>query len=214
VAPVNAVARAERAALADLFLQVGPDAPTLCGGWRTRDLAAHIVVRERRPDAAGGIVLPFLASYGEKVQDGIAAGPWEQLVATMRQGPPAWNPMGFGPFDAQANTVEFFVHHEDVRRCQEGWAPRDLDAATVEALWKVVPTTGRFICRRSPVGITASPTDGPAAGTSVQIKGGVPDVTLVGPTGEILLALYGRITEGLEIHGDPSAAEAFRSFPR
>lgn len=214
MAPVNAVARAERAALADLFLQVGPDAPTLCGGWLTRDLAAHLVLRERRPDAAGGILIPFLAGHGRKVQDGIAAGPWDELVATVRQGPPAWNPMGFAPFDAQANTVEFFVHHEDVRRGQEGWAPRDLDAATVEALWKVVPTTGRFISRRSPVGITASPTDGPAAGTSVQLKGGVPDVTLVGPTGEILLAVYGRITEGLEIHGDPSAVEAFRSFPR
>jgi len=214
VAAVNAVARAERAALCDLFLEVGPDAPTLCGGWLARDLAAHLVLRERRPDAAGGILIPALAGRAQKVQDELAAGPWEQLVATVRQGPPFCNPMSFGPFDAQSNTVEFFVHHEDVRRGQDGWRPRDLDAPTVEALWKVVPTTGRFIARRSPVGITASPTDGPAAGTSVPLKGGVPDVTLVGPTGEILLAIYGRVTEGLDIHGDPAAVEAFRSFPR
>lgn len=211
---VNAVARAERAALAALFLEVGPDAPTLCGGWLTRDLAAHLVLRERRPDAAGGILVPQLAGHMQKVQDELAAQPWEQLVATVRQGPPAWNPMGFGPFDAQANTIEFFVHHEDVRRGQEGWKPRDLDAETLAALWKVVPTTARFIGRRSPVGIVVSPTDGPGDGTTASVRGGVPEVTLVGPTGEILLAVYGRVTQGLEILGDASAAEAFRTFPR
>ena len=40
---------AERLALADLMAEVGPDAPTLCGGWTTRDLAAHLLLRERRP---------------------------------------------------------------------------------------------------------------------------------------------------------------------
>jgi uncharacterized protein (TIGR03083 family) len=45
------LARAERAALCDLFDEVGPDAPTLCAGWTTRDLAAHLVIRERRADA-------------------------------------------------------------------------------------------------------------------------------------------------------------------
>ncbi len=55
----NSVARAERAALADLMLEVGPDSPTLCGDWTTRDLAAHLVLRERRPEAAG-LVVPAL----------------------------------------------------------------------------------------------------------------------------------------------------------
>src|SRR5690606_24047731 len=38
-------ARAERHALADLLMAVGPDAPTLCAGWTTAHLAAHLVVR-------------------------------------------------------------------------------------------------------------------------------------------------------------------------
>src|ERR1700754_3004842 len=40
--------RSERQKLADLFASLGPDAPTMCTGWATRDLAAHLVIRERR----------------------------------------------------------------------------------------------------------------------------------------------------------------------
>src|SRR5882762_622635 len=36
----------ERRELCDLFLELGPDAPTLCEGWTTLDLAAHLVLRE------------------------------------------------------------------------------------------------------------------------------------------------------------------------
>ena len=61
-------ARAERNALCDLFLEVGPDAATLCAGWHARDLAAHLVVRERRPDIAPGLFLPALAGHSEKVR--------------------------------------------------------------------------------------------------------------------------------------------------
>ena len=53
-------------------VQSVPDAPTLCEGWKTRDLAAHLVVRERRPDATLGIAVPFLADYTAKVQNKVA----------------------------------------------------------------------------------------------------------------------------------------------
>ena len=56
-------AQTERAALCELFAEVGPDAHTLCGEWTTRDLAAHLVVRERRPDAAIGIIVSKAAGY-------------------------------------------------------------------------------------------------------------------------------------------------------
>lgn len=48
-------ARRERRALVATFREVGPQAPTLCEGWNTTDLAAHLVVRERRLDATAGI---------------------------------------------------------------------------------------------------------------------------------------------------------------
>ncbi len=63
------VAQRERAALVDTMRGVGPDAPTLCEGWKTRDLAAHLVIREYRPDAAPGILIPFFASHTAKVQN-------------------------------------------------------------------------------------------------------------------------------------------------
>ena len=66
------IADAERRDLADLFLRLGPDEPTLCGDWTTRDLLAHLITRERRPDAAPGILVPPLASWTQHVQSSVA----------------------------------------------------------------------------------------------------------------------------------------------
>ena len=54
---LTAPQQAERAALCDLFVQVGPAAPTLCEGWATYDLAAHLVIRERKPLSGPGLVM-------------------------------------------------------------------------------------------------------------------------------------------------------------
>src|SRR3954468_1320770 len=118
------VAADERQALSSLLQDLGPDAPTLCEGWTTRDLAAHLVVREHRPDAAPGILVPALAGYTQKVQDRYAAKPWAALVEQVRNGPSKFWPTAIGPLDELTNTAEFLVHHEDVRRAQPGWAPR------------------------------------------------------------------------------------------
>ncbi len=210
----NALARAERAALCDLLTEVGPDAPTLCEGWTTRDLAAHLVIRETRPDAGLGIVLAPFASYTAKVLKDAAARPWPDLVSAVRQGPPRWAPQSIARLDAEMNTVEYFVHHEDVRRGTAPWTPRDLDTATTAELWSRVTKTARFFTRRCKVGILARPTDGPSAGTSRRLRSGAREVTLVGPASEILLALLGRTTLGLEIEGEAADIEQFTSFAR
>src|SRR6202007_499940 len=78
---VMSAARRERSALVETLRRVGPDAPTLCEGWTTRDLAAHLVVRERRLDATPGITIPFLAGYTAKVQNQTArSNSWDDLV--------------------------------------------------------------------------------------------------------------------------------------
>ena len=60
----------ERAALCDTLEKYGPDAPTLCAGWLTLDLAAHLVAREARSDAAIGLVLPGpFAKHLQNVMD-------------------------------------------------------------------------------------------------------------------------------------------------
>ena len=80
----------ERAEMCDLFQELGPDEPTLCEGWNTRDLLAHLLVRERRPDAAAGIFLPFLRKHAADVSASFAAEPWDKMIEQFRSGPPIW----------------------------------------------------------------------------------------------------------------------------
>ncbi len=148
-------ARGERLALCDLLVETGPDAPTLCEGWTTADLVAHLLVRERRPDAAPGILVPPLGGYTERVQNHLKRStPFPRMIEQLRQGPPAWSLFGLPGADAAANTVEYFVHHEDVLRAQPGWTtPRELPADEQEQIWKRLKM-GRFSLRRVPVAIT------------------------------------------------------------
>ena len=181
------MARLERAALCDLFLEVGPDQPTLCTGWTTRDLAAHLVVRERRPDAAAGIMFKPLAGHGERVRRQTAAQPFESLVRQLRT-PPVWSLGAVGPLDRMTNTLEFFIHHEDVRRAGTGWRPRPLSRAYGSALWAVVPGSARLGLRRLPFGVSLQ---APGYGTA-KAGNGEPLVTLTGDPGELALFLSGR----------------------
>ena len=127
------LARSERAALSDRLDRTDPDQPTLCEGWTARDLLAHLLVRERQPWAAGGIVIPFLAPLTAHAMRGYADTPWEQMVEELRSGPPAWSPSRIGRIDEASNGAEFFVHHEDVRRA-DGRGPRTNEPAMDEAL--------------------------------------------------------------------------------
>jgi uncharacterized protein (TIGR03085 family) len=163
---------------------VGPDAPTLCEGWTTRDLAAHLVVRGNRPDAAGGILIPALAGRTRRVQASVAARPWETLVARVRRRPA----MFVGPLDEAANRTEYFVHHEDVRRAQPGWEPRTLQPAFASALWSSVRTRSRLVLRRTRAAVTVI---APGHGSVTAGRGG-PAVTLSGEPGELLIFLFGR----------------------
>ncbi|WP_248964875.1 TIGR03085 family metal-binding protein [Sphaerisporangium perillae] len=183
-------ARAEREALCDLLDRLGPDAPTLCAGWTTADLAAHLVLRERRLDAAGGIAIKPLAGYTERVQDGIKSGrSYRDLIDAVREGPPRWSPYGFLPgMDAMVNTLEFLVHHEDVRRAQDRWEPRELPAGLEEMVWKRVAGGARLMLRRSPVGVVLRRPDGRKAGG----KKAEPHVIVTGEPVELLLFSFGR----------------------
>ena len=202
-------AQRERTALCDLFGELGPDSPTLCGDWTTRDLAAHLVVRERRPDAAIGIVVSKAAGYTDKVQSGVAAGDWEELVETVRSGPPIWSPTKIEAVDKAANTVEFFVHHEDVRRAVDGWEPRELDADLSDALYGMLGKMGKRLVSSSPVGIVLEPSDDHEP---VVVKQAEPSVTVRGPVGELVMFVYGRQDHSaVEIFGDDESVAAVKS---
>lgn len=199
-------AQRERAALCDLFVELGPDQPTLCGEWSTRDLAAHLVVRERRPDAAVGIMVSKLAGYTDKVQDGVADSDWPKLVDTVRSGPPIWSPTRLGAIDKLANTVEFFVHLEDVRRAQPTWEPRVLDDDLVDALYGVLAKMAKRMVKRSPAGIVLEPDD---ERLPIIAKQAEPSVTVRGPVGELVLFVYGRQAHSrVELFGDDESVAA------
>lgn len=198
-------AQTERHALADLFDKVGPGAPTLCGDWTTADLAAHLVVRERRPDGAVGILAPPLAAYAEKVRLGARDGDrWPDLVNKVRSGPPAL----LRPLDASVNTVEYLVHHEDVRRAGTGWEPRVLEPAEEAVVWSRLGLLGRVLLRGAPVGVELV---SPGHGRS-RPKAGNVSVTVTGPPSELVLFAFGRQDKArVSLDGDELSVERLRT---
>lgn len=193
-------ARAERDALCDTFTLVGPDAPTLCSPWLTKDLAAHLVIRERRPDLAAGMFASTLASRLDAGMESYAARPWLELVDLVRSGPPAFSPTRVGAVDEAVNLVEMVVHHEDVLRGDGAVGPqRVLDPDLEQAVWDAVRRMARLMFRKAKVGvelvapdfgrITAHSTPDAGAASATEA---VPRVTLTGAPLELLLTSYGR----------------------
>ena len=99
------VVAAERSELADLMLRLGPDEPTLCEGWTTRDLAAHVRSADIVVAAAGvpGLITADLVKPGAAVlvvgvsrMDGKIAGDVAKDVVEVA-GHVAPNPGGVGP---------------------------------------------------------------------------------------------------------------------
>ena len=132
------LARRERHALCDLALALGPDAPTLCGGWTSRDLVAHLLVRENSLIGAAGItLLPDGRASPSGRWRRAARKPFPEMVAKLHD--PGITPYRLPGVERLTNTLEYLVHHEDLRRAQPGWSPRDLPAADEDELWKLLP---------------------------------------------------------------------------
>ena len=162
---------AERAQLSDLLDELGPGAPTLLAPWTARDIAAHLVLRERDYLGGPGLVLP--GAWGRlagRRASALSQTDFTSLVATLRSGPPP------GFFRIRwvrrvPSLNEFFVHHEDVRRAN-GRSPRTHEPAMDEALWRnatprvLVPRAAAARRRtRACVGRDRPDCPGPAGGT-------------------------------------------------
>jgi uncharacterized protein (TIGR03085 family) len=180
----------ERQSLCDVFDDLGPTASTLIEGWTARDLAAHIVVRERDLVAGPCLVLPDpFRRIAEKRRARLAGRrDFAWLVARIRSGPPP----GFfriGWVRAFPNLNEFFVHHEDVRRAN-GMQPRTLTPELEGALWRNVRRGSRYLSRR----LRDAGLEIEWAGTSERLRArpGEPTARLSGPPGELLLYVFGR----------------------
>lgn len=195
----------ERQVLCDLFDQVGPDAPTLCEGWRTADLAAHLVLRERRPDAALGIVVGSLSGRTERVQAQLRQRlSWEELVTSVRHGPP----LLLRPFDEAMNTAEYFIHVEDVRRAAPDFEPRVLAPGLEAALWKRLKMFGRGLAKQDTARVTVE-----APGYGRLVLGNGEPVTMTGSPQEVLLFVTGRgQVARLTFEGSAEAVERLKEM--
>ena len=196
----------EREELCDLMHELGPEAATLLEPWTTRDLAAHLVLREHDYRAAPGLVIPGAwGRFAERHREALTRRDYATLLMTIRSGPPR----GFfriGWVRRVANLNEFFVHHEDVRRAN-GLDPRTNAAALDEALWRNVGSAAWLLARRlRGVGLELE-----WVGTTRvrRARRGTPTVRLSGLPGELLLYLFGRQGAAkVEVSGPGDAVEA------
>jgi uncharacterized protein (TIGR03085 family) len=181
-------AREERSALVRLLRETGPDAATLCTGWMTLDLAAHLVTRERQPLAGPGLLIKRLHPLTAALERRAKQRGYETLLEQIEAGPPPWTPAGWSPrLDSAMNLAEFFVHHEDVRRpCEQ--SPRRLPEGESEALARTARTLARLIARRARARLTLAPSGREAC----TVGRGHREATVHGEVGEIVLWLFGR----------------------
>jgi len=207
---VTNYAQVERKALADLLDELGPDAATLCAGWTTKELAAHLVVRESTPQAAGIMLPQFAEQTNLAMTNLLKRHSYAEIVRQVRNGPPRWSPVRLRFLDEAINTAEFFVHHEDVRRAQEGWEARKLPTGLEDLLWKRASLAGRFMFRKVAVGLLLARNNGQVQ----RVRDGEPTAVLSGKPSEITLYAFGRKDVArVEISGPEVAVEALAQTP-
>jgi len=183
---IEAEQRAVHATLTD----IGPDAPTLCTGWTTRELAAHLAtgVMLGGALAVGGRLLiarvPVrMGAAGARVNDRLvrARRSFDASLARLARRPPA---LVTTKTTAPITLAELWVHHEDVRRAN-GMGPRPEPAELAAAVDFLVRYQRRLFAA---AGLTVIVLDGRVDVTGA--RGGTASVH--GPAGELLVWLAGR----------------------
>jgi uncharacterized protein (TIGR03085 family) len=197
----------ERSDLCELFLAVGPDAPTLCEGWSTLDLAAHLVVRENDP-RSGFVILggDRFAGLETSLMDKARSQGYETLVDRLRSGPPLL-PWRLPGLREALNLNEWFVHHEDVRRAGADPRPPRTDRPDLDdTLWTMLRRMSRLMLRK--VRGAGVALEAPSHG-EVTARGPGPRVRLTGGPQELVLYLNGRRSA---THVDISGSDEARSI--
>lgn len=202
-----------REVLAETLLAAGPGAPTLCEGWLTQDLAAHLYLREHNPRVGLGLILKPWRKASEKAVAELAAASatpetFAALVEKFRAGPPKLSPFALKSVDQAANLTEFFIHTEDVRRASDRWAPRTLDAAYSGALWAELLKRAAIMYRGVDLGIVLVNPEGPRH----VAKRAPVSVAIIGDPGELLMHANGRTGQALvTFEGQPDAVALLRT---
>lgn len=200
------LARRERLELCTLALALGEDAPTLCGDWDVKDLVVHLLVRERSPVGAAGIAIPALAWLTDREMARVRRQDFAVLVERLRR--PGLTPYALPPVERLFNTLEYFVHHEDLRRAQPDWEPRTLSSDDETRLWRAISVAGKGLVRPAEVPVTIRRSDTGAAST---LRGGADPVVVTGLPSELAFGLFGRDqVRGLEFAGPADRVSRLR----
>lgn len=193
--------------LCDLFLEVGLRAPTLCSGWDTHHLAAHLVFRES--DTVGLVKVALSGSLGSAVDELMRSTDFNELVAELRTGPSTGSVFALPRVERVTGALEFFIHHEDVRRAAPGWTARDLSPQSQTEIWSRLRVFAKVLMRLSPVGVELARTD--ADGSSRVAKGADP-VMVRGLPSELALFAFGRGSVArVDVEGSDTAVAALRN---
>ncbi|MGL3804837.1 TIGR03085 family metal-binding protein [Paeniglutamicibacter sp. R2-26] len=203
---------ASREVLAEVLLAAGPTAPTLCAGWQTRHLAAHLVLREHSMLSAGLLLKPLTPVMERELQakadEALSPDAYTELVHQFVAGVPKYSPFSLTAFDRSANLSEFFIHTEDVRRATDRWAPRVLDEKYAELLWKDLVRRASLYYRGSEVGIILVRPDG----RRHVARKAKTSVAILGRPEELLLHASGRREEALvTFEGADEAIDLFNA---
>jgi uncharacterized protein (TIGR03085 family) len=180
----------ERQALADLLREVGPDAPTLCTGWDTRVLLAHLVRRERSLLEIGARArLPIATAAADKAMRAYAdSTSYEEMLATLQDGAPPWSFFALPPAREAFNLLEYAIHSEDVRRVDPTAEPRQLSNARQHAIFNRLTGMARFAMRGTPVAVELRWSDSDV----IKVGRGSRPVKVSGEPMELALVAYGR----------------------
>ncbi len=120
-ADVLSLARDERADIAEFLATLTPEqweAPTLCAGWRVRDVVAHMISYDEldgrglaRRFAEGRLRLTRINALG--VARNASRGP-DELLALLKE---SLEPRGLlSAFGGRVALVDGLIHHQDIRR--------------------------------------------------------------------------------------------------
>ncbi len=207
----DTLVRRERHALCDTALALGPDVPTLCDDWTARDLVAHLLVRENSLVGAAGITISPLAGLTERAMARTARRPFPDMVEKLYD--PGLTPYRLPGVERLTNTLEYFVHHEDLRRAQPGWERRELPAADEDELWKLLRGSARLATRKAGLPIVVRRSDRP--GTQATVRKGDDPVVVTGRPSELVLFFFGRDElHEVAVDGPPERVATLRRSDR
>ncbi len=187
------LATAERTDLADLLATLTPqqwEAPSLCEGWRIRDVVAHVMSFDV---SALGMIRRAVRGRGVHINqagvDELASLSTDQLLDRLRA---RLRPQGLATtFGGRLALIDVTIHHQDIRRPLG--MPRQIPAERLRPVLDGAVCSPELPGRRLARGVRLVPTDLDWS------HGSGPEVT--GPAEAILMAVTGRADAVGELAG-------------